>query len=99
MFGEPEEYDYTSILDDLLKPKIDTERLDKYLGESSFKINAYVDKKKKQTLLHKIIKANKLNATQWLLKNQANPYTEDEHNLPAFFILYTQLLVKNFFIF
>jgi len=97
MFGEAEEYDYSNIIEDLIKPKLDTAKLDKYLSDSNFKINAFVDKKKKYTLLHTIIKANKLLAAQWLLKNQANPYTEDEHSLPAFFYFIHSPIAKKYY--
>jgi len=97
MFGEAEEYDYSNIIAELTKPKVDVTRLDKFLSDSNFKINAFVDKKSKTTLLHKSIKSNKLIATQWLLKNQANPYTEDENNFPAFFYFIHSAIAKKFY--
>ncbi len=73
------------LLEELEKAKVDTKKLDKLLAKGDIKINAYIDDKKKITLLHKIIKGNNYPATKWLLENQANPYTEDYYNLPAFF--------------
>ena len=76
---------HTHLIEELDKPKIDTKKLDKIMASGSIKINAFIDEAKKISFLHKYIKTNNIPAVKWLLENQANPYTEDEHNLPAFF--------------
>jgi ankyrin repeat protein len=98
MFGESTvKYDYTSMLEELEKTKLDIKKLDSFLQVPEMKINAYVDTKKKMTLLHRLIKKSKLLATKWLLENQANPYTEDEHHLPAFFYFIHSLKASKLF--
>ena len=78
-------YDIKNLVEELNKIKLDVNKLDKIMASGKVKINSYIDEKKKITLLHKYIKGNNFQATQWLIKNQANPYTEDYYNLPAFF--------------
>lgn len=73
------------LIDELSKTKIDVDKLDKILASGNTKINGFIDKDKKTTLLHKFLKGSNFAASQWLLQNQANPYTEDDYNLPAFF--------------
>ena len=78
-------FNHTHLIEELDKPKIDTKKLDKIMASGSIQINAFIDEAKKISLLHKYIKTNNTAAVQWLLENQANPYTEDDYNLPAFF--------------
>jgi len=78
-------YEINDLIEELEKTKIDTNKLDKILASDNIKINAYIDKVKKTTLLHKFMRTNSISAIRWLLENQANPYTEDDYNLPAFF--------------
>ena len=78
-------YDVNSLINELEKTKVNPKKLDKILTAGSVKINAFIDDVKKTTLLHKTIKGNNFAASQWLLQNQANPYREDDYNLPAFF--------------
>jgi len=78
-------YDDATLVSELEKQKLDVKKLNKILANGDIKINGFLDKEKKLTYLHKFIKGNSLASTQWLLQNHANPYTEDEHHLPAFF--------------
>jgi len=98
MFGnQSEKYDYTEIIAELEKDKIDTKKLSEFLSAENFKINACIDEQTKSTLLHRVIKKNKLVAVKWLLENQANPYNEDEHSLPAFFYFVHSLISKKLY--
>jgi len=80
-----QKYDNSNLIEELAKTKLDVKKLNKIIASPNVKINAYIDEVKKTTLLHKIIRSNNLLAVQWLLQNHANPYTEDDYNLPAFF--------------
>ncbi len=87
------------LLEELEKPKVDIKKLDKLLSNGDIKINAYIDEQKKITLLHKIIRGSNYPATQWLLQNGANSYTEDHYNLPAFFyFIHSSLSNKLYFL-
>ncbi|NQY95059.1 MAG: hypothetical protein HRT43_12910, partial [Campylobacteraceae bacterium] len=79
------DYDDTALIAELEKPKVDVKKLNKIIASGKIKINTFIDETKKITYLHKIIKGSNLVSTQWLLHNHANPYTEDDYNLPAFF--------------
>jgi len=78
-------YDINNLIEELNKTKLDTNKLEKIMASGNVKINAYIDEAKKSTLLHKVMKGTNFAAAQWLIQNQANPYTEDYYNLPAFF--------------
>ena len=90
-------YTIESLIEELEKTKIDTKKLDKILASRSVKLNAYIDESKKITLLHKFIKKNSVSSVKWLLSNDANAYTEDEHNLPAFFYFIHSLASKSMY--
>jgi len=79
------DYDDTALITELEKPKVDVKKLNKIIASGQIKINTFIDETNKITYLHKVIKGNNLVSTQWLLHNHANPYTEDDYNLPAFF--------------
>lgn len=92
-----QQYEIKDLIEELEKTKVDTKKLDKIFASGKIKINACIDEVKKTTLLHKFMKTSNISAIKWLLENQANPYTEDDYNFPAFFYFIHSMAAKNIY--
>ncbi len=86
-----------TLLSELLKQTLNSKKLDKIVANNKdIKINAFVDEKNKQTLLHKVVLDNKLLSAKWLLENHANPYIEDINGMTPFFLIVHSKIPRKF---
>ena len=72
-----------SLQEELERAVISIPKLDKILASGKVKLNAFVDENSMFTLLHIMIRKNKVLSAKWLLQNHANPYVEDKNGTPA----------------
>ena len=86
-----------SLQEELERAVISIPKLDKILASGKVKLNAFVDESSMLTLLHIMIRKNKVLSAKWLLQNHANPYVEDKSGTPAFFYFADVTSANQFF--